>query len=140
MTADAISSGCVACIAGGTGLAPVKAIAEALTSPLRRGPPPAIRVFVGARTEADLYDLAHLRRLAGVRPSLSVIPVVTEEPGYDGLTGSLPEMAAAHLPSGAEDIVISGPAGLVTNAVAAVTVSAPGARIHLDPLPGGPDC
>jgi NAD(P)H-flavin reductase/hemoglobin-like flavoprotein len=138
MTADAISSRCVACVAGGTGLAPVKAIAEALTSPLRPGTLPDVRVFFGARTQADLYDLPDLRRLAAARPSLSVVPVVTGEPGYAGLTGSLPQAAAAHLPSGTEDIVISGPAGLVASAVAAVTTSAPAARIHLDPLPGGP--
>lgn len=136
MTADAIGPGAVACIAGGTGLAPVKAIAEALTSPDRPGPRPSLRLFFGARTRADLYDLAGLRRLADGRPSLTVLPVVSDEPGCDGLEGSVADAAAAHLLPGTEDVVISGPAGMVARAASLVTVEAPSARLHLDPLPG----
>ena len=40
------------CVAGGTGLAPVKAIAEALTGPARPHPQSAVRPFFGARTRA----------------------------------------------------------------------------------------
>ena len=78
MTANAVRSARVVCIAGGTGLAPVKAIAEALTSPVRPHPRPVVRLFFGARTRADLYDLPDLRRLAGARRSLTVIPVVAD--------------------------------------------------------------
>ena len=136
MTADAITSARVVCIAGGTGLAPVKAIAEALSSPVRPHPQPAVRLFFGARTRADLYDLPELRRLAGARRSLTVIPVAAEESGYGGLTGPVAEAAAAHLLPAAEDIVISGPAGMMTRAAALVTAAAPAARLHADPLPG----
>lgn len=136
MTADAIRSGRVVCIAGGTGLAPVKAIAEALTGPGRPGPRPAVRLFFGALTEADLYDLAGLRQLASDRPSLAVIPVVSAEPGYEGLAGSVADVTAAHLPPGTDDVVISGPAAMVARAASLVTVEAPAARLHLDPLPG----
>jgi NAD(P)H-flavin reductase len=136
MTADAIRSGRVVCIAGGTGLAPVKAIAEALTSPGRPGPRPAVRLFFGARTEADLYDLAGLRQLPSGRPSLAVIPVVSAEPGYEGLEGSVADAAAAHLAPGTDDVVVSGPAAMVARAASLVTVEAPAARLHLDPLPG----
>ena len=136
MTADAITSGRVVCIAGGTGLAPVKAIAEALTSPARPAPHPVVRLFFGARTRADLYDLPELRRLAGDRRSLTIIPVAAEESGPGGLTGPLAEAAAAHLLPAAEDIVISGPAAMMTRAAALVTAAAPAARLHADPLPG----
>ncbi len=136
MTADAITSGRVVCIAGGTGLAPVKAIAEALTSPVRPHPQPVVRLFFGARTRADLYDLPGLRRLAGDRRSLTIIPVTAAESGHGGLTGPVAEAAAAHLLPAAEDIVISGPAAMMTRAAALVTVAAPAARLHADPLPG----
>ena len=136
MTADAITSGRVVCIAGGTGLAPVKAIAEALTSPVRPHPPPVVRLFFGARTQADLYDLPGLRRLAGDRRSLTIIPVTAAESGHGGLTGPVAEAAAAHLLPAAEEIVISGPAAMMTRAAALVTVAAPAARLHADPLPG----
>jgi NAD(P)H-flavin reductase len=137
MTADAITSHRVVCVAGGTGLAPVKAIAEALTGPHRPVPHPDVQVFFGARSAADLYDLPDLLRLAEARPSLTVVPVVPGEPGYSGLTGALPEVAAAHLGPRTKDIVISGPAGLVTRAAAIVPARAPGASVHRDPLPGG---
>ncbi len=136
MTADAIRSARVVCIAGGTGLAPVKAIAEALTSPVRRQSQPQVRLFFGARTRADLYDLPGLQRLAGARQSLTVIPVAAEEPGYGGLTGPVAEAAAAHLLAGTEDIVISGPAAMMARAAALVASAAPTARLHADPLPG----
>ena len=136
MTADAIRSARVVCIAGGTGLAPVKAIAEALTSPVRRRSRPQVRLFFGARTRADLYDLPGLQRLAGARQSLTVIPVAAEEPGYGGLTGPVAEAAAAHLLAGTEDVVISGPAAMMARAAALVAAAAPTARLHADPLPG----
>jgi len=138
MTADAVRSGQVVCIAGGTGLAPVKAIAEALTSPARAGPGPAIRLFFGARTAADLYDLPDLSRLAAARPSLTVVPVVSGEPGYRGLEGPVADAAAAHLPPGTGDILLSGPAGMMARAAALIATEAPAARLHADPLPGGP--
>jgi NAD(P)H-flavin reductase/hemoglobin-like flavoprotein len=136
MTADAITSDRVVCIAGGTGLAPVKAIAEALTSPVRPHPQPVVRLFFGARTRADLYDLPELRRLAAARRSLTIIPVAAAESGYGGLTGPVAEAAAAHLLPAAEDIVISGPAAMMTRAATLVTAAAPAARLHADPLPG----
>ena len=138
MTADAIRSARVVCIAGGTGLAPVKAIAEALTSPARPHPQPVIRLFVGARTRADLYDLPDLRRLASTRPPLTVFPVVSDEPGAGGLAGAVAEAAAAHLPPGTGDIVISGPPGMMARAASLLTAAAPAARLHADTLPGGP--
>jgi NAD(P)H-flavin reductase/hemoglobin-like flavoprotein len=135
MTAGAITSRRVACVAGGTGLAPIKAIAEELTGPDRPSPP-AVQVFFGARTEAGLYDLPGLMRLAEDRPALTVIPVVTEEPGYRGLSGGLPEVASAHLVPRVRDIVISGPAGLVARAGTLFAAHAPGVAIHCDHLPG----
>jgi hypothetical protein len=64
--------------------------------------------------------------------------VVSEEPGFAGLAGPLSEVAAAHLAPRTGDIVLSGPAGLVARATAIVPAHAPGARVHLDPLPAGP--
>ncbi len=137
MTAAAVRSTRVVCIAGGTGLAPVKAIAEELTSPVRPHPQPAVRIFFGARTPADLYDLPDLRRLAGARRSLTVIPVVAQDPGPGCLAGPVAQVAAAHLPPGAEDIVISGPAAMLAQAASLIAARAPAARLHADPLPGG---
>lgn len=138
MTAAAVRSGQVVCIAGGTGLAPVKAIAEALTSTDRAHPGPSVRLFFGAQTAADLYDLPDLRRLADARPSLTVIPVVSGEPGYRGLEGSVADAAVAHLPPATGDILLSGPAAMMARAAALAAAEAPTARLHADPLPGAP--
>jgi NAD(P)H-flavin reductase/hemoglobin-like flavoprotein len=137
MTAAAIRSARVVCVAGGTGLAPAKAIAEALTSPARLPPQPAVRLFFGARTRADLYDLPDLRRLASARPGLTVVPVVSDGPGGE-LAGPVAEAAAACLPPGTGDIVISGPAAMLAPAVAVLSAAAPAARLHADALSGGP--
>ena len=141
MTADAVSSASIVCVAGGTGLAPVKAIIEAFASP-GSAPRPGIRLLFGARREDDLYDLPDLRRLARDCPFLEVIPVVSDEPGYCGLRGTLPEVTARHLPPEAGDVFICGPPEMVTATAAVVAARAPGARLHIDPAapvcPGTP--
>jgi NAD(P)H-flavin reductase/hemoglobin-like flavoprotein len=65
------------CVAGGTGLAPIKAIIEQLVGHRRAGQRRKIALFVGARTEQDLYDLADLQRMQAVCPGLQVIPVLS---------------------------------------------------------------
>jgi hypothetical protein len=61
--------GDVACFAGGTGLAPVKALVEELSGGRSPRSAASILLFVGARREADLYDLPDLRRLAAAWPA-----------------------------------------------------------------------
>jgi NAD(P)H-flavin reductase/hemoglobin-like flavoprotein len=135
MTADAARSHNIVCIAGGTGLAPIKAIVERLTNPERRLPRPDVCMFVGAREQADLYDLSDLRRLESACPSLAVIPVISHQPDFQGPRGMLSEVAGAHLPPGTGDVFVSGPPEMVTRTAAIVAGRAPRARIHLDPQP-----
>lgn len=135
MTADAARSHTVVCVAGGTGLAPVKAIVETLTSPHKRLPRPDVCMFVGARQKADLYDLPDLRRLESTCPSLAVIPVISHEPDFAGPRGLLSDVAGSHLPPGTGDVFVSGPPAMVTRTAAIAAARAPRARIHLDPQP-----
>ncbi|HEY6275237.1 MAG TPA: globin domain-containing protein [Streptosporangiaceae bacterium] len=130
MTPEVMSASTVVCVAGGTGLAPVKALVEALA---RRPAPACVRLLVGARCADDLYDLPDLERLAGCCPFLELIPVVSDEPGYGGLRGTLPEVTARHLTPETGDVFISGPPPMVTATAAVVAERAPGARIHFDP-------
>ncbi|HUZ38596.1 MAG TPA: globin domain-containing protein [Streptosporangiaceae bacterium] len=133
MTADAVTSPVVVCVAGGTGLAPVRAILEALASPGRPPPRPSIRLLVGARREEDLYDLPGLQQLTRAWPFLEVIPVVSDDPRYPGSRGTLPEVTPRYLPPGTGDVIISGPPAMVTATAEVVAARAPGARIHFDP-------
>jgi NAD(P)H-flavin reductase/hemoglobin-like flavoprotein len=131
MTARAAGPGSILCVAGGTGLAPLKALAEELA---RQGPvAPQIRLVTGARDHSDLYDLPGLRRLEAASPSLTVIPVVCP-PGAAGRR-RLPAEAAAHLTPDTSDIFVSGPDGMVRATIRALAALAPGAAIHADLAP-----
>jgi NAD(P)H-flavin reductase/hemoglobin-like flavoprotein len=122
------------CVAGGTGLAPIKAIIEGVTGSATYGPRQTITLFVGARRQEDLYDMADLRVLQSAFPSLLVIPVVSHDPAFAGTRGMLPEVVRRHASFGNSDVFISGPDDMVreTERVLARRVAAE--RIHHDPL------
>jgi NAD(P)H-flavin reductase/hemoglobin-like flavoprotein len=138
------------CIAGGTGLAPLKAIIEhALTRmPLRQEPRPTasaglptqrprrkITLFVGARQHFDLYDYEDLQLLELACPGLRVIPVLSEEPGYRGKTGLLPDAVRAQGLFENTEAYICGPAAMVRRTAAVLAADVPAGHIHHDPLP-----
>ncbi|MFD0891756.1 hypothetical protein ACFQ08_45005, partial [Streptosporangium algeriense] len=82
----------VLCLAGGTGLAPLKAIVEhVITS---GSAPPRVRLLYGARTSRELYDLPDLMRMRSRVPRFEVVPVVSDEPRYGGERGRLAEALA----------------------------------------------
>ena len=122
------------CVAGGTGLAPIKAIIEALISSTRYTQRRGITLLFGARRQAELYDLAGLRALQMSCPALSVIPVVSGEPEFDGRTGMLPDITAAR--DGIEDceVFISGPAEMVMQTERALAGRVAAEHVHHDPL------
>jgi hypothetical protein len=68
-------------VAGGTGMAPIKAVLEHLAAQDRR---PRTQVFVGGRTWEDLYDFPALRKLSYSNPWLDVIPVVETDDSESG--------------------------------------------------------
>jgi NAD(P)H-flavin reductase/hemoglobin-like flavoprotein len=96
MIVDDRSSRDILCVAGGTGLAPIKAIIEGLTDTTVPRPARSISLFLGARHRRDLYDLPDLRRLESACSSLRVIPALSDEPGFAGLRGMLPEVVRQH--------------------------------------------
>jgi NAD(P)H-flavin reductase/hemoglobin-like flavoprotein len=100
----------VLCLAGGTGLAPVKAIIEALISTPDPGRHREIVLYHGARRHQDLYDLAALQEMELLYPWLQVMPAVSDEPAHDHGTmyGTVPELAAKATWADRE-VYISGP-------------------------------
>ncbi|MQA94824.1 MAG: flavohemoprotein [Streptosporangiales bacterium] len=129
MVLDAASGGDLLCVAGGTGLAPIKALVEQVVrSGRRRG----VQLFVAARTQADLYDMPDLERLRASYPWLDIRPVVSAGPGEDGqdsLVSTLREQAGA--PGG--DAYVCGPEPM-TRAITTLLreLGVPPARIHHD--------
>jgi NAD(P)H-flavin reductase/hemoglobin-like flavoprotein len=124
------------CVAGGTGLAPIKAIVEQAISEAAGGPARKITLFYGARQHFDLYDLQDLQLLESAYPALNVIPVLSDEPGFSGLTGLLPDVVHAHgtgMFSHCE-AYICGPPGMVSRTAALLGASIPAGQIHHDPF------
>ena len=120
----------VLCVAGGTGLAPLKAMVEdAIGRGLRRD----IHLLVGARTEADLYDLADLRALEARTPWLRVVPVVSADPSFDGLHGTVPEVLDRFHDWSGNDVYVAGPPEMIERTVTRLDdLGVPTAHIRYD--------
>ncbi len=122
------------CVAGGTGLAPVKAITEAVVGGCVQGRRREVTIYLGVRRSGDLYDMRDLETLQLAYPSLTLIPVVEREPDYQGRVGRLPEVVALHPSFRDCDVYLSGPAGLVSATARALSSRVPADRLHHDPL------
>jgi NAD(P)H-flavin reductase/hemoglobin-like flavoprotein len=122
MVADKGSDRDVLCVAGGTGLAPIKAIVQQLVSDVQQSAKRSIHLFFGARREADLYDLPSLRIMEACYPSLQVIPVVSDEPEFDGVRGRLPDVVGRYPGWHDHDVYVSGPVGMVRATTQTLTV------------------
>jgi len=129
MTADTQSRRPVLCLAGGTGLAPLKAIAEAMTG---TGARREIVFYHGARTESELYDLPALRQMELDFPWLEVIPVTSHERAAGARYGMIPSVAAK-ADWEDRDVYISGPDAMILRTVQALrTLGAPVSLLHYD--------
>jgi len=136
MVADIRSARDILCLAGGTGLAPIKAIIEAIVATPPLGKRREIALYYGVRRHRDLYDLGDLRQLELAYPWLQVIPAVSDEPGRDIMHGTMPELAAKA--SWADrDVYISGPDEMIMKTVRVLRdLGASSGLIHYD-LPAG---
>jgi NAD(P)H-flavin reductase/hemoglobin-like flavoprotein len=120
------------CVAGGTGLAPIKAIIEqAIRESADR--PRTIHLFYGARTREELYDLPELWHLADAYPGFHLIPVTSDDPAFDGMQGSVGRVAARYMPHRECEAYVAGPPAMVQETVAVLAKSGlPRERIHYD--------
>jgi NAD(P)H-flavin reductase len=134
MTAPDDSGRDLLCVAGGTGLAPLKAIIESVIGHTRFGQRRNITLFVGAQRKKELYDMRDLQALQSGYPSLTVVPVVSHEPGFAGIKGLLPQVVRRHASLQNADVFISGPDRMVTETRRVLADRVPADRIHHDPL------
>ncbi|MBM7438730.1 globin domain-containing protein [Streptomyces sp. HB132] len=118
-------------VAGGTGLAPIRAlIEEAAFSGMRR----YVSLFVGARTAEELYGLNDMLRLAQRHHWLSVRAAVSHE-NIPGQQGTLPQVLHEFGPWDRHEAFLCGPPDMVTTAVRTLLhQGTPRAHIHHDPL------
>ncbi len=122
------------CVAGGTGLAPLKAITEAVVGAAGQGRRRAITLYVGVRRKRDLYDAADLESLKLGYPPLTVIQVAERELDFAGRVGRLPEVVSTHPSFRDCDVYVAGPAGLVKSAAQLLSKRVPADRLHHDPV------
>ncbi|MEU9827568.1 globin domain-containing protein [Micromonospora chersina] len=110
MTLDRASTRDILCVAGGVGLAPIKALVEELTRVNRTR---WVHVFYGARRPAELYGLPGLEKLVAAHPWLSVTPACSEDPDFDGELGDISEVVTRYGPWTTHDCYVSGSAAMV---------------------------
>jgi NAD(P)H-flavin reductase/hemoglobin-like flavoprotein len=121
------------CIAGGTGLAPIKAIIEGVINASQPGRRRKIVLYFGGRTEEDLYDLPDLRVLEWIYSPLTVIPVVSHQADFEGVKGMLPYVAAHYASCAEAEVFVSGPEGMVRQTAALLEGRVRAGQIRYDP-------
>jgi NAD(P)H-flavin reductase len=96
------------------GLAPLKAMVDHVA---RNGPPRRIDLFVGARTEDQLYDRADLRRLEQEHSWLTVTSAVSDDKDSTLEHGDIGDVVLRHGPWLSREAYIAGPAPMVEDTV-----------------------
>ncbi len=122
------------CVAGGSGMAPIKSILmrlDELKSPRK------VRYFFGARTGRDLFLVDEMRALERSLPDFRFIPALSApEPGsgWQGETGLIPAVLERHVTSVANaEAYLCGSPGLINATVAALKRKGmPEDRIYFD--------
>ena len=97
-------------VAGGTGLAPLRAVIEQIDQEWQRSRT-ATRVHLlhGVRMPWHLYDRPWLRELANQRPWFDYTEVVSDDPSYPGTRGTVGRVAARQARHGRTAMVCGGP-------------------------------
>ncbi|HZD98805.1 MAG TPA: globin domain-containing protein [Micromonosporaceae bacterium] len=132
MTVDPTSTRDIVCVAGGTGLAPIKAIIDEIGQTNRTR---WVHLFFGARDREDLYDLDDLMRLTTRYPWLTVTPVTSEDPTYPGERGNVGDVMAGYGPWNDHDVYVSGSPAMVRATLRRLSeIRVPSIRIKYDPF------
>src|SRR6266545_2016186 len=135
MQVDLTSERDVLCIAGGTGLAPLKAITEEVCrgNQIRGAGYRQVQLFFGARRASELYDTPGLEALAGRHPWLTVTQAVSEESDFPGEQGDITDVALRHGDWMDHDVYVSGSPIMVRSALSQLNQAGiPPQRVHYD--------
>ncbi|HSE09978.1 MAG TPA: globin domain-containing protein [Nocardioidaceae bacterium] len=97
-------------VAGGTGLAPLRAVIEQIDQEWQRsGSAPRVHLLHGVRMPWHLYDRPLLRSLAQERPWFEYTEVVSDDRSYPGTRGKVGTVAARQALHGRAAMVCGGP-------------------------------
>lgn len=133
MGVDAQSGRGLLMVAGGTGVAPMKALLEDLA---QRKAPPRTQMFVGGRTWDDLYDFSAIRKLSYSNTWLDVIPVVEADDVDSGAErGTLADIVTRYGAWADHDALVCGSPAMIRSTVSRMLVAGtPLDRIRYDPF------
>lgn len=97
-------------VAGGTGLAPLRAVLEQVDQEWQRTHrAPQVHLLHGVRMPWHLYDRPRLRELARERPWFDYTEVVSDDPSHPGTRGKVGAIAARQALHGRTAMVCGGP-------------------------------
>lgn len=116
MTLERAATRNLLCIAGGTGLAPIKAIIEQAVRE-SAATPRRIYLYYGARRREELYDLPDLWRLEDAYGGFELIPVTSDDPAFEGMQGNVGRVAARYKPAAECDAYVAGPPPMVRETI-----------------------
>lgn len=125
----------ILCFAGGSGLAPIKALLEGLADTANA---PPVTLFFGAREQRDLYWQAQLQGLQQLWPApfeyFPVLSAAPEDSTWQGLRGIIPQyLDQPGVPPLAEcDAYLCGPPPMLDAIIGELEGVIPGERIHFD--------
>jgi NAD(P)H-flavin reductase/hemoglobin-like flavoprotein len=130
MSVDQQSRRDILCIAGGTGLAPIKAMVDDMS---KWNTARKVHVFFGVRRPGDLYDIGALHRLAAMNPWLTVTPAVSDEPTFPGERGMLPDVVERHGDWREHDVFVCGSPDMTRSTLTRLSeLGVPESRISYD--------
>ena len=133
MTLHAAENRDLLCVAGGTGLSPIKAITEQVVKDSGGGSRRRVYLYYGARRREELYDLRDLWRLVDAYEGLQLTLVASDDPAYHGKQGNVGRVAARSLPHDNCEAYVAGPAGMVRETLRVLgRAGIPAERMHYD--------
>jgi NAD(P)H-flavin reductase len=115
-------------VAGGLGLAPMKALVDQVA---RHGPARRVDLFAGFRTEDQFYDAADFRRLQEENPWLSVTVAVSDDKISSLEHGDIGDVVLRHGPWLSREVCVAGPGPMVDDTVSRLLQhGVPQQRLH----------
>lgn len=135
MALDPASTNDIVCVAGGTGLAPIKALVDEMT---RYNRTRWVHVFYGAKNRDDLYYLEELQAMAAQYPWLSLVPACSDDPLWEGEQGNISDVLARYGPRIDHDFYVSGSVAMVKSTLRTLAeLGVPSIRIRYDAFSDG---
>ncbi|WP_229399566.1 oxidoreductase [Micromonospora okii] len=125
-------------VAGGTGLAPLRALVEQVAAERAGSDVRRVTLVVGSRAFADLYDAISLDKLQTAHSWLSIVPAFSRDPYAEPAErGDALTVALRHHRPG-QRVYVCGPPAMVSGARSRLLAAGvPADRVH---LPDGCDC